>query len=128
MKYHDPHKNERNVFAALIFTKEGNLDLTWLFVFIMGMVGSFTFIWVNVINGATSSIVEKVVSWSFIAGSFSLIVLAAIPLAKTKILADAKLPGDMANAVGNAAKGITIVPTTTDTDVQALIKKNGPNT
>lgn len=126
MKYHDPHKNERSLLAALFFTKDGNLDLTWLFVFIMGMIGSYGFIHVNVIV-RESSIVEKVVSWSFLAGAFSLIVLAAIPLAKTKVLADAKLPGDMANAVGNAAKGITIVPTTTDTDVKDLIAKNGPN-
>jgi len=126
MKYHDEDAKERSLAAALFFTKEGNLDLTWLFVFVMGMIGSYGFIHVNVIV-RESSIVEKVVSWSFLAGAFSLIVLAAIPLAKTKVLADAKLPGEMANAVGNAAKGITIIPTNTDTDVKDLITKNGPN-
>ena len=127
MKYHDEEASERSLVAALFFTKEGNLDLTWLFVFIMGMIGSYGFIHVNVIV-RESSIVEKVVSWSFLAGAFSLIVLAAIPLAKTKVLADAQLPGNMAKSVGDAAKGITIIPTTTDTDVKDLIKKNGPTT
>jgi hypothetical protein len=122
MKYHDEDAKERSVVAALFFTKNGDLDLTWLFVFIMGMIGSYVFLHVNVFQ-RDSSIIEKVVSWSFLAGAFSLIVLAAIPLAKTKVLADAKLPGEMAKNVGDAAKGITIIPTETSTDVQELVKK-----
>lgn len=96
-------KRRENFFEALVYEKDGDLNLTWLFVLLMGLVGCVGFLHA-VFTAAT--VIEKVAAWSFLGGSFSLVVLAAIPIAKAKILANSKVPGEMAKSIASVTEGL----------------------
>jgi hypothetical protein len=90
-----PH--ERKIWHALFFEKDGDLNLTWLFVLIMGIIGSAGFVYSLVTP--TLTIVDRLVAWAFISGSFMAVLLAAIPLAKAKLLSTSTLPVQFAETV-----------------------------
>ena len=94
-------KRRENFFQALLYERDGDLNLTWLFVLLMGTVGCIGFIW-NLFIGAP--VLVQIASWSFLGGAFSLVVLAAIPISKAKILANSRVPGDMARSIASVAE------------------------
>lgn len=119
-------EDNRPFFDALVFEQDGDLNLTWLFVLVMGAFGSLGFIWVNIIAplmGIVIPVLIQIASWSFLAGAFASVLIAAIPLAKAKILANSKLPADFAKSVASVAQAVE-----TSTDVQELSTKSQEKT
>lgn len=107
----------RKFLQALLYETDGDLNLTWLFVLIMGLVGSLGFLWVVMIApflGIAVNTMVQIASWSFLAGAFASVLIAAIPLAKAKVLARATLPGDLAKAVSSVGN------VEASTDIQEL--------
>lgn len=97
------NKRRENFFQALLYEKDGDLNLTWLFVLILGLIGAAGFLHVVF---AAAPVVEKIAAWSFLGGAFSLVVLAAIPIAKAKILANSRVPGEMAKSIASVTQGL----------------------
>jgi hypothetical protein len=107
----------RKFFQALLYETDGDLNLTWLFVLIMGLVGSIGFVWAVIVApflGIPVNTMVQIASWSFLAGAFASVLIAAIPLAKAKVLARATLPGDLAKAVSSVGN------VEASTDIQEL--------
>lgn len=99
---------------SLVFERDGDLNLTWLFVLLMGLIGSIGFLWTIMFN-PSSSIVERIAAWSFLGSAFALVVLAAIPIAKTKILANSRVPGDVGRSIASVSRGME-----SSTDIQEM--------
>jgi hypothetical protein len=113
MAYHKEHNTP--FWHSLVFETDGDLNLTWLFVLLMGGVGTVGFLWeivVGPILGFAPSTIEKIAAWSFLAGAFASVLIAAIPIAKAKVLAKATLPGELAKSV--ASVGDQFVEQSTD--------------
>jgi hypothetical protein len=117
--YHDPENNFRSFWASLFFTKDGDMDLTWLFVLLMGLAGVFGFVWQLVKHSPTMAVIA---GWSFLGAAFASVLIAAIPISKAKILANAKLPGDIARGISEAGKSVE-----TSTDIEELSEKQDKN-
>lgn len=110
----------RPFLTALLYERDGDLNLTWLFVLIMGIVGAIGFFVEVVIRGGdVSSTPAKMAAWSFLAGAFLSVLIAAIPIAKAKILANAKLPGEVSKSIAS------IRNVETSTDIQEIYQKLG---
>lgn len=110
----------RPFLTALLYERDGDLNLTWLFVFIMGIVGAIGFfVEVVIRGGGVASVPAKLAAWSFLAGAFLSVLIAAIPVAKAKILANAKLPGEVSKSIAS------IKNVETSTDIQELRQKLG---
>jgi hypothetical protein len=108
-------EKHRPFWHALVFEKDGDMNLTWLFVLALGAAGSLGFLWVTVLApffGFPASAVVQIAAWSFLAGAFASVLIAAIPIAKAKVLAKATLPGELAKSV--ASVGDTFVEQSTD--------------
>lgn len=118
-KFNDPRTYHRPVLGSLLFTREGDLDLSWLFVLLIGMAGISGFIWVNIFAIATP-IAVKIASWSFLGAAFAAVLIAAVPVAKAKILAKASLPSELATGIAKSASAIV----ETSTDVMELSNKS----
>lgn len=115
-------EHTRPFWHALVFESDGDLNLTWLFVLLMGAVGTIGFMWEIVLGpifGYAPSTLEKIAAWSFLAGAFASVLIAAIPIAKAKVLAKATLPGELAKSV--ASVGDTFVDQSTD--IQEITSK-----
>ena len=113
--------NTRKFFQSLLYETDGDLNLTWLFVLLMGLMGSAGFLWSIVLGplfGFTINTLVQIASWSFLAGAFASVLIAAIPVSKAKILARATLPGELAKAVSNVGN------VEASTDIQEL-SQNG---
>jgi hypothetical protein len=119
--YHDPDNNSRPFWASLFFTKEGDMDLTWLFVLLMGLAGVFGFVWQLV--HAASPTLAIIAGWSFMGAAFASVLIAAIPISKAKILANSKLPGEIAKSISDVAHNVE-----TSTDIQELSEKSNNTT
>jgi hypothetical protein len=116
------NETPRTFLQALLYETDGDLNLTWLFVLIMGLVGSCGFVWSVIVApllGITVNTLVQIASWSFLAGAFASVLIAAIPLAKAKVLARATLPGELAKSVASVANNVE-----TSTDIQEL-SQNG---
>lgn len=94
MKYDDPRPDHRPFWGSLFFTWDGELDLSWLFVFLMGLGGVIGFLF-EVFNNGHGSIA----GWAFLGAAFSSVLIAAIPVAKAKILAESKVSGEVAKGI-----------------------------
>lgn len=108
---------DRQFFRALVYEKDGDLNLSQLLTAIMAIIGMVGFIWVMIIN-PSSSIVVQIAAWSFLGGAFASVLIASLPVAKAKILANAKLPAEFANAIAEAGKTVT-----ESTDIKELSQK-----
>lgn len=115
-RFNDPREYHRPIWGSLFFTQDGDLDLTWLFVLIMGLVGVTGFLWVVVISPASLAI--QVVAWAFLGAAFTSVLIAAIPVTKAKILAKSTLPTDLAKTIASAG----CINVETSTDVQEIIQ------
>lgn len=115
----EQHEHNRPFFAALLFEKDGDLNLTWMFVLLMGMIGAIGFMYTLVTP--TMTLFDRLAAWSFLGGSFMGVLISAIPLAKAKVLAKSTLPSDFAKSIASVA------PKSVDqsTDVQEIITKHG---
>lgn len=115
-------KKSRQFFQSLLYETDGDLNLTWLFVLLMGLMGSAGFLWSIVlapIFGYTVNTLVQIASWSFLAGAFASVLIAAIPVSKAKILARATLPAELAKSVASVANNVEV-----STDIQEL-SQNG---
>ena len=106
---------------SLVFEQDGDLNLTWLFVLLMGLIGSVGFLYTIMFNPA-SSVVERIAAWSFLGSAFALVVLAAIPIAKTKILANSRVPGDVGRSIASVSRGME-----SSTDIQEMYTRTSTN-
>lgn len=97
------HGDHRPFWTALVFEKDGDLNLTWLFVFIMGMIGAAGFVHVVILSHG--ALLAQIAAWSFLGGSLASMLIAAIPLSKAKILARATLPGEIAKSIASVSVG-----------------------
>jgi hypothetical protein len=97
------HGNHRPFWTALVFEKDGDLNLTWLFVFLLGMIGAAGF--VHVVIFGHGALLAQIAAWSFLGGTLASMLIAAIPLSKAKILARATLPGEIAKSISSVVIG-----------------------
>lgn len=93
-------KTIKKFVYRLFFTKEGDLDLGWFFVGIMGLVGSIGFL-IEVTGGSHAS----VAGWAFLGSAFASVLIAAVPIAKARILAQSRVPGEIAAGIAESAAG-----------------------
>lgn len=91
-------KQHRSLLEALFFEKDGDLNLSQVFVLLMGLAGTFGFIYQLIYSKNT---LTTIAGWSFMAGAFASVLIASIPIAKAKILANSKLPGELAKAIAD---------------------------
>jgi hypothetical protein len=111
-------EKDRPFFKALLFERDGDLNLTWLFTLLMGLVGSAGFVYTLITPGM--SLPDRLAAWSFLAGAFASVLIAALPIAKAKILANAKLPSELSKNISS------IRDVTESTDIQELSQKYKP--
>lgn len=111
----------RPFLKALVYERDGDLNLTWLFVFLMGLVGSLGFM-STVIFSPEASVLEKIAAWSFLGGAFMAVLIAAVPIAKAKILAQSSLPADFAKGIASVAQNVE-----QSTDVQEIFMRSQQN-
>lgn len=112
----------RPFLKAILYEKDGDLNLTWLFVLIMGMMGSAGFVWSVImapIFGYPVTTIVQIAAWSFLAGAFASVLIAAVPLAKAKILANATLPSELSKSIAEIADNVE-----GSTDLTEFINKN----
>ena len=96
--------NRRSFWEALFFEQDGAMNLSQMFASFFMLVGCFGFVWVVAIGpvlGYLQNIPMQLAAWSFIAGAMSAVLIAAIPISKAKILANATLPGDLAGKIAS---------------------------
>lgn len=93
--------NHERGLHRLFFTGHGELDLTWFLVLLFGFMAAFGFI-VEGLAGATIS----TAAWSFLGGAFVSALISAIPINKARILANAKSPGAISNAIASAGGNV----------------------
>ena len=92
--------NKRSFWYALVFERDHSLNLGWALSLLFALAGVVGFVVVVVIR-QDSSTLEKLAAWTFLIGAFAIVLIAALPIAKAKILADAKLPGEMMGHMSN---------------------------
>lgn len=92
----------RPLSEALFYETDGDLNVSSLVLLLMGLTGAAGFVWaviLSVIFGHPSSITIQLAAWSWLAGFSASVLLAAIPVAKSKILARATLPADLSQTI-----------------------------
>ncbi len=119
MKFNDPRKYYRPFWGSLVYTKDGDLDLSWCFVLLMGLCGVVGFLWVLIIHPA--SIPVQIAAWTFLGGAFVSVLIAAIPIAKAKILADSRVQVELAQSIASAGMSPNV---TASTDVYEVSQSN----
>lgn len=102
MSKHNETDN-RPFFSALVYEKDGDLNLTWLFVMLMGLIASAGFIFVLGADPGVFTLWDRLAAWSFMGGAFASVLIASLPIAKAKILANAKLPGELSRSISSIA-------------------------
>jgi len=88
------HKSRKN---PLFYTKSGELDLAILFSAIILLVGLIA-VFVELFTPTRL----PNVAWTFLISSFSTTLIAAVPVNRARILANATMPGSVADAVAKA--------------------------
>lgn len=92
-----PH---RSIGHALLYTKENQLDLTWLLVSVI--TGCIV---LGVVCECLGHHIS-VAAWSVLGTVFTSALIAAIPVNKARILASSTAVGDVAKGVATAANDI----------------------
>jgi hypothetical protein len=93
-------RHERG-WHRLFYTGDGDLDLSWILVVVFAIVGLTGFL-----AEAFSSHQVSTAAWSWLGGSFLSIVIAAVPIAKARLLANSKSLGDLARSIASAGGNI----------------------
>ena len=92
----------RPLSEALFYETDGDLDLSSLMLVVMGFTGAVGFLWVVIFAAVfhyPTSITIQLAAWSWLAGFSASILIAAVPVAKSKILSRATLPGELATTI-----------------------------
>jgi hypothetical protein len=97
MQFEDLRPEHRPFFGALFFTSKGELDLSWFFVLCMGIAGVTGFLHEVFINKNAS-----IAAWSFLGSAFASILIAAVPINKARILANSRVPGEVATGIAES--------------------------
>lgn len=92
----------KKFWYRLFFTAEDHLDLTWFFVLLMGCAGVFGLVWEVVTNGQATN-----AAWAFMGASFASVLIAAVPIAKARLLAQTKATKELADAITSAPSVIS---------------------
>lgn len=87
---------------SMFFTKEGHLDLTWLLVSVYSLAGAGGFVVELLWAGHRAS----VAAWSFLGASLLALLIAAVPIAKARLLARGTAPGAVAQAIARSAQDL----------------------
>lgn len=88
---------KRTIWESLIWEQNGDMNLSQLLCVIFGLVGIAGFIWVNFLTHAPTIVILS--SWIFLIGAFASLLICSVPLAKSKILAHATLPGSLTKSI-----------------------------
>jgi len=88
---------KRSFWRALVFEKDNDLNLSWIITVIIMLAGVFAIICDCVTGHSISN-----AAWAWLGGSFASVLIASVPIAKAKILANATLPGSTTDAIGKA--------------------------
>jgi len=118
MKKLEPH---RGFFESLIWEKDGSMNLSQLLCTLLTLIGATGFIYAVILNNGT--IVEKIVAWSFLTGSFASLLIASLPINKAKILASATLPSDLEHGLADVVNSLG--NPLSSSDIQELTTKKG---
>lgn len=115
--FHSEHDN-RPFLQALFFERDGDLNLTFFLLLIYSLIGAGAVI-KTVIFG-TAHLAVQLASLSFLGTAFISLLIAAIPIAKAKILASSSLPAE----VGKSISSVSVENVTTSTDIMELSQQN----
>lgn len=85
-----------------LYEQDGDLNPTWLLVALYAVIGLGMAIAAVVLGGDAA----KVAALSFVASSLMAFLISALPRDKAKILAKAKVVGDVAKGISDAAAGV----------------------
>lgn len=85
----------------LFYTSAGDLDLSWFLVCVCIVLASFGFVTEAVKQDKISN-----AAWSFLAGAFISVLMAAIPINKARVIANAKSIGAFSSAVGSSGGNV----------------------
>jgi hypothetical protein len=102
--------DNRPFFKALVYERDGDLNLSWLLLLLYSLTGIASVIWTVIIKPASVAI--QIASLSFMGSAFIALLIASIPYAKAKLLAKSNVPSDVAKAISSA--GLRNVETSTD--------------
>lgn len=119
--WYESEDDNRPFFKALVYERDGDLNLAWLLVLLMGLAGIIGFIWVIMI--ANASLPVQIAGWTFLGSAFVSVLIAAIPIAKAKILANSRLPGEVAKSIAEAGKSNVEI----STDIMELSRSKHNN-
>lgn len=105
-------KPTRSFWLSLFWTSENHFDAGWFLTLLLAVLGALGFC-VEVITGRRASLA----AWSWLGASFTAVLIAAIPIAKARLLANSKTVGDVAKGIASAQE------VTASTDVQEGYEK-----
>jgi hypothetical protein len=103
----------RKFKEAILFEKDGSLNLSQLILCILTVMGVVGFLTVVVIHPANLAV--QLAAFGFLVSTFLATLIASIPIDKAKILAESKLPSDAARAITGIQE---VTSSTSSTDLQ----------
>jgi len=89
----------RRFWHSLVFTKEGDMDWSWCLCLICVFVGCVVFV-LEAVTGLRAS----VAAWSWLGTTFAATLISAVPIAKSRLLANSRMVGDVAHGVASASE------------------------
>lgn len=111
---------QRPFLRALLFEKDGDLNLSYIYMGIYSLIGIIVVLWTIIINPA--SVIVQVSALSFLGAAFMGLLITGVPIAKAKILARSSLPSDIAKGIASAGQNVTA-----STDISELWQKEQNN-
>jgi hypothetical protein len=88
----------RTLCYRLVFTSENHIDFSWLLTLLIAGCGVFGFL-SEVLTGHHAS----VAAWSFLGACFAAVLVAAVPIAKARLLAQSTMVSAVAEGIAHSA-------------------------
>jgi hypothetical protein len=107
--------DNRPLIKALFYERDGDLNISQVLCAVFGIAGVAAFLFQIFHESNTLAIIA---GWSFLGAAFMGLLIATIPISKAKILAQSKVPGEVAKAIGDVANNVE-----TSTDVQEIYSR-----
>jgi hypothetical protein len=95
---------DRKFLKALVYEKDDSMNLSQLFMLIFGLIGGAGVLYSVVVApwlGLSTSVAVQIASYSFLSAAYISVMIGSIPIARAKILAESKVPGEVARAVAS---------------------------
>jgi hypothetical protein len=117
--WYNVESDNRPLIKALFYERDGDLNISQVLCAVFGIAGVFAFLFQILTDSNTLAIIA---GWSFLGAAFMGLLIATVPISKAKILANSKVPGEVAKAIGDVANNVE-----TSTDVEELWHRRTTN-